>query len=162
MVKLSHQKVTQYFEQAAQAMNLTSSTPDFMNAFTISPTTPVVPGKGFILGICGPRSVGMSESGPGYVKYNQPGDDNHFVQFAFHAKKGFYLLNCDVMGIGGDYNARIQAALQNLTVSGTSDPQTGIIAFPVYVPQDCNVYITFTSPMNNWVWNGCQIIPQNP
>jgi len=162
MAKLSQQKAMEYFKQAGQAMHVESTTPDFSSAFTLSPSTPVAPGRGYILGMFGAKWVQTGGGGySGEVNFNQPGDDNHFVQFGFHAKKGFYLLNCDVSGIGGDFNAHIQAALQNLNVSGTSDPQTGIFAFPVNVPQECNVYITFTSPMNNWVWKGCEIIPQS-
>ena len=161
MVKVSHQQITQYFEQAAQAMNLPLSAPDFMNAFTISPKTPVVTGKGSIVMIDGVAWIWMSESDPGTLHYEQPGDDHHFVVFTFHAKKGFYLLNCDVDGYSGNYNAYIDAGSQNLTVSGNSDPQTGIFSFPVNIPQDCGVFITFDSPMNNWGWNGCEIIPQS-
>jgi hypothetical protein len=171
MVKLSQQEVSKYFEKATQAMNLTSATPDFTNAFTISPTNPVVPGKGHILRIFGAKDILLYYYGSGVVIFDQPGDDNHFVEFVVGpAKKGLYLLNCNV-GAGNIYqinNAQIQVGSQNLTVSGAADPQTGIIVFPVYVPQDsCNIRISFTgsvsvtSSNNSWQWGGCEVIPQS-
>jgi hypothetical protein len=171
--KLSRHKVTQYFGQAAQAMNLPSITADFTGAFTISLSNPAVPGKGRINEIHGAGIIHMCDLpdyGCSYVKFFPAGDDGHYVQIFLYAKQGLYLVKCEVTGgpdpgdwwgVDYDYFAhiKIQGAHQDLGVSGLSDH--GFFVFPVYVPQDDYVYITFASPTTGWCWKNCEITPQS-
>ncbi len=167
VAKLDHQKVMQYFAQAAHAMNVPSAMPDFSMAFTLSPSKPLVPGRGGISWITGANGVSFYETRSGSAYFDQPGDNSHYVQFYFHAKKGLYLVNCDVPG-NLEFFAHIivvptQTVIesQNLKVSGKSTYPTGIFSFPVYILQESDVGITFGSPMKQWHWDGCEIIPQS-
>jgi hypothetical protein len=167
MAKLDHQKVMQYFAQAAQAMNVPSATPDFTSAFTFSPSKPLVPGRGGISYIYGAYVVSFHDTSSGSAYFDKPGDGSHFVQFRFHAQKGLYLVNCDVPG-NLEFFAQISAVptqtgagLKNLKVSGKPTYPPGIFSFPVYILQESDVIITFGSPMKPWWWDGCEIIPQS-
>lgn len=159
MPKLDPQQAAAYFAAAAQAFNIPVVKPNPAAAFTLCPRQPEVPGRGYILSMFGAHYVMPTVNGNGTADFIQPGDDNHFVQIALSVAKGLHLVRSDSLGSGGTYTAWIQVGGHQFTVSGPTDAN-GIFSFPFYAPAAGNVYISFQSPKQFWVWNGCEIIPQ--
>lgn len=173
--KFTQQTKTQYFAKAAQAVNSPSALADLLNAFTFSVSSPMIPGKGGITDINNPIWVnceGYQTGDPGYAVWNEKGDMEHNVVIKFKAKKGFYLLNCDMKGwtncfvlIQLRYTAEEPypqgSGGHQQNVAGQSDPQTGIFSFPICMLQDGECTIIFYPTDLNWKFSSCEVIPQS-